>query len=171
MYKMNKKYILSFVIVASLILVISGIGIVYALNSTIIFEANIINPAEEPEIIVDVSPSNIDFGDIGLGQKSNSTRVNITNWGKVAINVVPQLNDPLDDIFKNLYFQKRKTGNSSTQYIIGNFTLNIPAPTGNSGKADYCYVKLNLEGIGIDEIDENSIGHGEAEVTFIATAA
>ena len=162
----------SFILIG-LILALS-FGIVFAANNaTINMEANILaNPENnEPEISIDVSPNSINFGDIELGQESNAIRVNITNMGSVAINVVPQLSNGNNNIFENLYFQKRKTGNSSTEYQIGDFTLNIAQPTSDSGKAEYCYVKLNLENVDSGDLDESDFGNEDADVIFIALAA
>ena len=150
----------------------SLLSVVYAQsNQTIDLEANIIGDlASEAEISILVSPNKINFGDVELGSESDTLRVNVTNKGSVDINVIPELEDN-SEIFKNIYLQKRKTGNSSTLYNIGDFSMNILKPTSESGRSDYFYIKLDLTEIDLDNLDEGDLGNQDAKVIVIALAA
>ena len=165
------KYLLFVWILSFYVIVLSTL--VYSLsNSSVLIEADIIGDLSSlAQINIEVSPSSIDFDDVEIGQESDAVRVNITNLGNVDINVVPMLKDKDDEIFKNLIFQKRKTGNSSSEYKIGSFILNILKPSSDVGRKEYCYVKLNLEDVNIRDIDEDSLGHEQAEVIFVALSA
>lgn len=168
---MRLKIQLSFIFIS--ILIISLVSFVFAFgqNSTINVEANIIGIEDQPEISIEVSPENIDFGDIELGQESETIRVNITNYGNVPIQVIPQLEDGSDEIFENIYFQKRKTGDSSGEYAVGEFVLNISEATSESGRKEYCYVKFNLEDVDNSDVDEDSLGHESTKIIFVALSS
>lgn len=141
-------------------------------NETIIVGANIIGDlAANAEINIEIAPNSVNFGDVEIGQESDTIRVNVTNKGNIDVNVFPQLGDSSDKAFENIYFQKRKTGNSSGLYKIGEYSLNIAQPTTDSGRADYCYMKLDLTNVNSGDVDEDFIGSRDAEIIFVALAA
>lgn len=129
------------------------------------FEIDLYGP---PPAIVSIQvPDSVDLGNISYGDDlSDDIKVEINNTGNVAVNVKPVLVDSGDEIFSNLYF-KRITSDPYSQ--IGNWSLNITAPTSGGIRESYCYVRLDLreyEGT----IDSDMIGE-QADVKFIATQA
>lgn len=160
-----------FVCIFSFFIIGGSFFVFAASNSSVIAQANIIGEfANEAAINIEVSPTNIDFDDVEVGQESDEVRVNITNLGNVDINVVPMLKEN-SKVFENLIFQKRKTGNSSSEFPIGQFSLNILAPSSDEGRKEYCYVKLDLEDVDINDLDEDDLGNEQTEIIFVALSA
>lgn len=115
-------------------------------------------------------PDYLFLGDVRKGEESNESKVIINNTGNVDVIVKPELINPNDEIFENLQLRKRKTGNSSTSYPIGEFTINVTKPASEGGVNDeYFYIRLDLTNYDGD-IDSDQIGR-QADIRFIAMAA
>jgi len=136
-------------------------------NDTMIVEVNVLAP-ELPENTVSIEvPDYLFMEDIMVGESTEKFQVYVNNTGNVNITVTPLLQDLNDEIFSNLYFQDRKTGNNSQEYILGDYSFNIPKPSTSGGKrSEYFWMWLdltNFEG----EIEEDIMGR-RADLLFIA---
>jgi hypothetical protein len=97
---------------------------------------------------------------------SDDIKITINNTGNIAVTITPELKSP-DEIFENLVLQERKSGNLSTEYLIGNFSLDIDSP-GTSGLEDeYFYMWLDLTDY--TNKTQNLLDHS-AEIVFYAVS-
>lgn len=112
-------------------------------------------------------PSEINFSTVTRNNPiSEDIKITINNTGNVAVTITPELK-VADEIFENLLLQKRKSGNSSTEYLIGNFSLDIESP-GISGLEDeYFYMWLDLTNY--TNKPQNMPGHS-VEIVFYAVS-
>jgi hypothetical protein len=144
------------------------ISIIYAAqNDTMVVEVNVLAP-EIPSNTVSIEvPDYLFMDNISVGESTDKFRVEVNNSGNVDIIITPLLQDPDDEIFSNLWFQNRKTGNNSQEYAIGEYSFNITASSTPGGKNDeYFWMWLdltNFEG----NIEEDMIGR-RADLLFIA---
>lgn len=155
---MKKGYfIVCITIILALIIVFS---FVYAANSTIIIEANILADPEneEPEIGIEV-PDHVFLGDVSKGGSTSYTRIQVNKTGSSKVNIRPELAEGDSDIFENLYFREL----SGSAKKIGEFNMNI------SGSSKNMEVKLDLSDFE-GEIESDLIGE-EVEIIIIAVAA
>jgi len=136
-------------------------------NETMSLEVNVLAlefPADTVSIEV---PDYLFMGDIKVGDQTEKFQVYVNNSGNVDIIVTPQLQDPSEEIFSNLYFQDRKTGNSSQEYIIGEYSFDISEPSTEGGKrSEYFWMWLDLTDFN-EELEEDTIGK-RADIMFIA---
>jgi hypothetical protein len=128
-----------------------------------IVEIDIYGP---PAPIIQIQvPDLIDLGNISYNGDGTRTRVDINNSGNVAVNIKPVLVNSSDEVFSNLYFERRTTDVYSK---IGNWSINITAPT-SGVDGDYFYMKLDLRNyngnINSDLLNQRS------NVKFVATQA
>lgn len=129
------------------------------------FEVDIYGP---PVARIEIQvPDRIDLGNLSYNSYSDDFKVEINNSGNVNINVRPVLVTS-DDIFKNLYFRKRTSGNESIFTKVGDWSMNITAPTG-SVREDWFYARLDLRDYA-GSITRDMLSQ-EANVKFIATPA
>ena len=114
-------------------------------------------------------PDYIDFGDVDEGGSSDELLIYINNTGNTDILVTPELVNN-DEIFENLYFRYQKThyGIPVEQTKIGDWSLNISAPSSGGSKPGHFYVQLDLSDSGLS-LDSDMVGH-TADVRFVATA-
>jgi hypothetical protein len=116
-------------------------------------------------------PDFIDLGNVSETGISSEPQIYMNNTGTVAIVVTPQLSNYTDDIFDYLHFREFKTsgGNPVTPQRIGNWSMNISAPSsGQTFRSKYFYMRLDLSQANID-LSDDLIGH-QAHVRFFAVA-
>lgn len=160
---MYKK--ISFLIFLATFLLIASVTAEQNASTTV--EANILTSGGSLDQISIEVPDHIFLGNVTQGDATDKTKVYVNNTGTVAVTITPRLVDGTNNIFENLFFQLRQTGNSSRVYQIGDYHLNISAPsTTNGKKSEYFYVWLDLSDFD-EEIEEDMLGE-TAEVVFIA---
>lgn len=116
-----------------------GIGAVSAESS----ESTILTVNVEPAEISFSVPSEMNFGELTQGYKSEEIGFFVNNTGETDIRVEVELNeDYLGDIFQNLKFRKNGTVTSRT---LTSFYLTIDKPD-NLGESvsQYAYTWLDL---------------------------
>lgn len=129
------------------------------------FEIDLYGPP--PALISIQVPDSVDLGNISYGDDlSDDTKVEINNTGNVAVKVKPLLVNSGNEIFSNLYFRKRTSGNESTYTKIGDWSMNLSASTSGVEK-DWCYVRLDLRDY-YGTIDQDMINE-RADIKFVAT--
>ncbi|MFA5020100.1 MAG: hypothetical protein WC533_03290 [Candidatus Pacearchaeota archaeon] len=139
-------------------------------NETMVVEANIFAKETEADIISIEVPDYIFIGNVSEGEKTSYDdliKVYVNNTGNVNITITPQLSEPREEIFSNLWFQSRKTGNSSQEYRIGDYSFDINAPSSGSFRSEYFYMGLDLTSINNTIIENDLIGY-KANITFVA---
>ena len=157
---------LNFLILAMILLSLLS-NLSAAQNDTMIVEVNILAP-EIPNNTVSIEvPDYLFMEDIMVGESTDKFRIDVNNTGNVNITVTPLLQDLNDEIFSNLYFQNRQSGNNSQEYMLGDYSFNISKPSTPGGKrSEYFWMWLdltNFEG----NIEEDIIGR-RADLLFIA---
>lgn len=163
---MQRWWILAFVLVIIILNCVAD-RVLAGQNETMVVEANIFaDPVLEDVISIEV-PDYVFLGNVSRGEKTEKIRINVNNTGTVNITVTPELNNPLDKIFSNIYCQSRQTGNYSTIYKIGSYSFDIEAPSSLGGKrSEYFYMWLNLTDYE-ESIPNDMIGERE-QITFVA---
>lgn len=159
----------------SLLILIFFITIATAGNEVMNVEADILDTGQGGNnqtggISIQV-PDFIDLGNVSESGISEEPQIYMNNTGEVAIVVTPQLSNYTDNIFNNLYFREFKTsgGNPVTPRRIGNWSMNISAPSaGQNFRSKYFYMRLDLSNANID-LSDNLYGH-QAHVRFFAVA-
>ena len=68
-------------------------------------------------------PDYIFLGNVSKGEETDKAKIYVNNTGNVNVTITPQLKDLSDEIFRNLYFQNRQTGNNSAIRRIGNYNF------------------------------------------------
>jgi len=136
----------------------------YGNNPISKFEVDIYGP---PASIVNVSvPDRVDLGNLSYNSYSDDVKVYVNNTGNVAVKIKPVLVNN-DDIYANLYFRKRTSGNESTFTQIGNWSMNISSPGSSGVESDWFYTRLDLRAytgtISSDMLDR------ESDVKFVVT--
>ncbi|MEK6890895.1 MAG: hypothetical protein AABX03_02050, partial [Nanoarchaeota archaeon] len=123
-------------------------------------EANILaNPENnEPEIGIQVS-DHLFLGNVSKGSSTTYLVIQVNKTGSQKMNVRPELVDPDNSIFQNLYFKE----SSGSPKKIGEFNMNITASSKN------LYVKLDLTDFN-GNIDSDLIGE-DADIILIAVSA
>lgn len=153
---MNKAILLALVLTFSISFVLA--------EERMTVEIDIQIPQDEVRIEV---PDYVDLGEINWTYQSKSQRsdqIYVNNTGTVNVTVTPEL-DGNDEIFENLYFTKRLSGQYYNWTKIGDWSLDIERPSG-SYRSDYFYMILDLTDFN-GEINETIIGH-TADVVFVA---
>jgi len=131
-------------------------------NDTMIVEADIF-----ADIISIEVPDYIFLGSLTNDGVSKKSRVDVNNTGTVAIRVTPYLKNGPDEIFDNLFFQNRQSGNNSIVYGIGEYGFSIDAPSSAGAKrSEYFRMWLNLTDSDLN-LDEDLMGY-ENEIVFVA---
>lgn len=138
-----------------------------AQNETMFVEANILAESIPQDLISIEVPDYIFLGDVNEHDSSDKAKIYVNNTGTVDVTITPQLADPNDEIFQNLYFQNRQTGNNSRVYQIGQYSFDILKPSSAGGKrSEYFYMWLDLTDYP-DDITEDLLGQ-KTEIVFIA---
>ena len=143
-------------------------------NDIMTVSANILNstgPSTFSGIRIQV-PDYLFLGNLSSNGKSDEVKIYVNNTGNVNVTVTPQLVDPEDEIFSNLYFRETKTkdGKSVPFTRIGDFHFTILAPTGSATyKSKYFYMQLDLSNAGTD-VPSDLIDY-ESDIKFFAAAA
>ena len=135
-------------------------------NETMTVEANIFAEEIYQDIISIEVPDYIFLGNVSKGEETDKAKIYVNNTGNVNVTITPQLKDLSDEIFRNLYFQNRQTGNNSAIRRIGNYNFNIEKPSAGGKRSEYFYMWLDLTDFE-ESIIENRMGE-RAEITFIA---
>ena len=169
---MRSQRLLLFLLIASIFA--AGIATFAAGTDVAVIEANIIDSqspggGNNSTISVQV-PDFINLENVTESGHSEELQIYINNTGTGAITVTPRLLNYTDNIFQNLYFREFKTsgGNPVTPRQIGNWSVNISAPSsGSSVRSKYFYMQLDLSHADVD-VSSDLIGH-QANVRFFAT--
>jgi hypothetical protein len=152
-----------------------GIGAVFCAESIVsassgsqpisTFEIDLYGPP--PPVVSIQVPDRVDLGNISYGDDlGEDVKVDINNTGNVMVNVKPVLVDTGNEIYSGLYFRRI----TSDPYVrIGEWSMNISAPTSGGVKESYFYVRLDLRDYS-GTIDRDMINE-QADIKFIATQA
>jgi hypothetical protein len=171
----NVIYFSITIFLLTLIIVITGNNEINAAtaNDTMVVEVNLIgftSGEENPDVGIEVSPYVFLENVTKDKPVSDDFRVDINNTGNLDITVTPDLIDPNEEIFNNLYFRTRQGSSDPTLnvfYKIGNYHLDIDRPlAGKTKRSAYCYISLNLTG-NTEQIEEDIIGY-QKEIVFWA---
>lgn len=142
-------------------------GVFAAQNETMAVEVNIFAQYTPEDTISIEVPDFIFLGDVNEGDSTIKSRIYVNNTGTVDVTITPRLADSGDEIFQNLYFQNRQSGNNSQIYRIGDYSFSILKPSAINGKrSEYFYMWLDLANFN-DDITEDLIGQ-RSEVIFMA---
>jgi len=134
-------------------------------NETMTVEVNIIAEFIPEDIISIEVPDYVFLGSVNEGDSTDNAKIYVNNSGTVDITITPQLANPNDEIFQNLYFKNTLAGNKSK---IGDYSFNIAKPSTLGGKrAEYMYMWLDLATYNKD-ITQDLIGE-KTDILFIAT--
>ena len=93
-------------------------------NATMVVEANILADKTVETISIEVSDY-VFLGNVSKGEKSEDFKIEINNTGTVNITITPQLKNPSNVIFRNLFFKDRTGDNRSEFYKIGDYSFDI----------------------------------------------
>lgn len=156
---MNKKFFVGGLILS---LMIAMLSVFVSADDTLQTEADVYAPT----IGVSVTGM-VDFGSLTKGYSSADKAIEVNNTGDVNIVVTPDVTDPHDAIYDNLFFRKTTT---SPLFVVGTFTMTIAKPTVFGGVTkDSAYVRLDLTNytgtIATDKLNLTS------NVVFTAVAA
>jgi hypothetical protein len=136
-------------------------------NGTMTVEANILVPELPADTISIEVPNYLFMDDVMIGESTDEFQIYVNNTGNVDVTITPMLQDPNDPIFSNIYFQSRKTGNYSQEYIIGDYKFDILKPSISGEKRrEYFWMWLDLTNFE-ENIGENIIGR-RADIIFVA---
>ena len=134
-------------------------------NESAIVEANVF-AVSSPEDLVSIEvPDYIFLGNVSEGEVGDKIRVYVNNTGSVDVTITPELKNSGDDVFENLYFQNRQSGNNSVIYIIGDYSFDIAKPSSSGVRSEYFWMWLDLSEV--NGITEDRIGEDE-EIIFVA---
>jgi hypothetical protein len=148
---MNKKeiagsiFLLAFLIIAT---IPYGNADIYQ-NSSIIISADIYVPTAK----VNISPSNIDLGQVTKGYATDFKNITITNIGDLEVKINPVLEAGADNFFDYLEFNTASCSPTSTvwhnmsYYQNNNLSSTISPPTtigGTDGEQYNVCIKLDL---------------------------
>lgn len=137
-------------------------------NETMTVEVNVIAELIPQDTISIEVPDYVFLGSINEGDSTDKAKIYVNNTGTVDVTITPQLVNQNDEIFQNLYFQNRQTGNNSIIHQIGDYSFNIAKPSAINGKrAEYMYMWLDLATYNKDII-EDLLGK-KTDILFIAT--
>jgi len=139
-----------FLLVASLVIVNA--------NDILTVEADILGPA--PAVLSVEVPDFVYLGNVSKGEETDKVKIYMNNTGNVPILVTPELVNS-DEIFDNLYFARRTTDSYEQ---IGEWSMNLTAPTTGGIESDYFYMKLDLRNYN-KNITQDYIGK-QADVKF-----
>ena len=163
----------SFLIFASLLILIMLFYFASGLNDTMIVETNIFaNGSSGNSTVIRVEvPDYLFFGNVTNFGESEELIVYVNNTGNVNIRVTPDIVNQSEMIFRNLYLRKFKTSNGTAVNFsrIGTFSFNVTRPaSGQTFNDEYFYIMLNLSN-NPQNITSNIIGH-RTNVKFFAVA-
>lgn len=163
-------YIMKYIgLCAGLFLMVCLIGVVEAApNATVEVEADIYAKPTIPDVISIEVPNHVYLGLVNESDCGNKIKVYMNNTGNVNISVTPVLiNQSADNIFQNLYFQTRQSGNLSAVKRIGSYSFLMEKPSTEGGKeSDYFYMWLDLTDY-MTDIKSNMIGKKD-NLLFVA---
>lgn len=163
--KLIKLISICFVFFISLFIYVSAVA-----NDTQVMsvEANVLDPLAGTGSIIKIQISNYTFfGNVTQGEMSDEIKIIVNNTGNVDVTVRPEVFNPNNDVFKHLQLRKRKSGNSSTFYPIGQFAINITKPSSEGGvNDDYFYMTLDLTDYETD-VEGDQMGR-KALLRFVA---
>lgn len=113
-------------------------------NETTTVEINLLSNQPAQIISIEV-PDYIFLGNVTKGEETDKYQIYLNNSGNVDIRITPQLEEPYDEIFTNLFFQNRQSGNNSAIYKIGEYSFEILKPSTEGGKkSEYFWMWLDL---------------------------
>ena len=146
------------------LLVLFIVPFISAQNKTMQVEVNLI-ANQVPDMISIEVPDHIFLGDVTKGEATDKSQIYVNNTGNVGIKITPQLSNA-DEIFSNLYFQSRQSGNNSVEYKIGDYNFNITKPSAGGKKSEYFWMWLDLTDYDQD-IEQTRMGL-TGDVVFVA---
>lgn len=166
---MKNRVLVTLLVIALFFVFLLKVSIVNAVdpaNDTMKVEVDLLGFTPPPPFVGIEVPDYVYLGN--LTKKSMQTddkKIYVNNTGNVNITVTPALKDNSEEIFSYLYFQRRT---ADPWRRLGNWSLDIAAPTTKSYEDEYFYMKLDLRDYN-QEISHDIIGH-KSDILFIAMA-
>ncbi len=131
------------ILVLLLILILIPVGLAQQ-NGTMTVKVNVTGLTTEEDTISIEVPDSVSLKNVMEGEKTDNVNVHLNNTGSIAITITPQLSDPEDILFQNIYFKNTDTISTQPQRI-GNYSLNIARPSIiGTKKEGHCWMGLDL---------------------------